>query len=62
MKLKKNEPEVSISYKKKSRKIKNPMNMNINSLLNYKNFKLIYDRNKKMTDFIFDIQKKLLVN
>ena len=38
------------------------MNMNINSLLNYKNFKLIYDRNKKMTDFIFDIQKKLLVN
>jgi hypothetical protein len=62
MKLKKNEPVVSINYKKINREIKNPMNMNLNGLLNYKNFKLIYDRNKKMTDFIFDIQKRLLIN
>lgn len=62
MKLKKNEPSVSLNYKKNSKKIKNPMNININSLLNYKNFKLIYDRNKKITDFIFNLQKRLLVN
>lgn len=59
---KKNIPITSINYKKYSQILKNPMTMNLNSVLKMKNSHSFFKNNKKITDFIFLIQKKVLNN
>lgn len=59
---KKNIPITSINYKNYSQIIKNPMTMTLNSILKMKSSHTLIKNNKKITDFIFLIQKKLLNN
>ena len=55
-------PITSIKYKKYNVIIENPMKVNLSAILNTKKFDSIYKNNKKITDYIFSIKKKLLNN
>jgi hypothetical protein len=59
---KKDIPYSFITYKNNHKMLGNPMTMNLNSVLNYKNFNSFNKNNKEVTNFIFSIQQKLLNN